>query len=90
MKDLPPLINVHLKTNGVNAIAGTSMGAQGAMMLAHRYPDMYRGVCVQWLLFDDGRMGRTSVQSTITSRGGDPANMWGNWEDPNGKPAIRC
>ncbi|SEK75208.1 alpha/beta hydrolase [Rhodococcus maanshanensis] len=77
-KELPPLINARLKTNGVNAIAGTSMGAQGAMMLAHRRPDLYRGIAVFsgcYSTTDD--VGRLSTQVTVSSRGGDPAKMWG-------------
>ncbi|MCZ4555256.1 alpha/beta hydrolase family protein [Rhodococcus maanshanensis] len=77
-KELPPLINARLKTNGVNAIAGNSMGAQGAMMLAHRHPDLYRGIAVFsgcYSTTDD--IGRLSTQVTVSSRGGDPANLWG-------------
>lgn len=82
-KELPPLIDAHFGTNGVNAIAGTSMGAQGAMMLAHRYPDLYRGVAVFSGCYSTmDTWGRTSVQATITSRGGDPANMWGELGGP--------
>ncbi|MCW0193235.1 MAG: esterase family protein [Rhodococcus sp.] len=77
-EELPPLINARLKTNGINAIAGNSMGAMGAMMLAQRFPDMYRGVAVFSGCYSTmDPLGRTAVQATISSRSGDPANIWG-------------
>ena len=78
-EELPPLVDARLKTNGVNAIAGNSMGAQGAMMLAHRRPDLYRGIAVFsgcYSTTDD--VGRLSTQFTVSSRGGDIRNVWGS------------
>ncbi|MGB6070349.1 MAG: alpha/beta hydrolase-fold protein, partial [Rhodococcus sp. (in: high G+C Gram-positive bacteria)] len=43
-QELPPLIDAAVDGNGRNAIAGLSMGAQSAMMLAARNPDLYSGV----------------------------------------------
>ncbi|CAM3152621.1 alpha/beta hydrolase family protein [Prescottella defluvii] len=43
-KELPPLIDAELDTNGRNVIGGISSGAQGAMMLAARNPELYDGV----------------------------------------------
>jgi S-formylglutathione hydrolase FrmB len=76
--ELAPLLDARLKTNGVKSLLGASMGAQGAMMLAHRHPEMFRGIAVFsgcYSTTDD--LGRISVQATVSSRGGDPANLWG-------------
>lgn len=76
--ELPPLLDARLKTNGAKSLLGLSMGAQGAMMLAHRHPGMYRGIAAMsgcYSTTDD--VGRMCVQQTISSRGGDPANIWG-------------
>ncbi|NKZ73488.1 esterase family protein [Rhodococcus hoagii] len=70
--------------NGVKSLLGISMGSQGAMMLAHRNPGMYRGIAVFsgcYSTVDD--LGRLSVQSTVSSpRGGDIANVWGEVGGP--------
>lgn len=82
-EELSPLLDARLHTNGVKSLLGASMGAQGAMMLAHRHPEMYRGIAVFsgcYSTVDD--LGRISVQSTVSSRGGDPANMWGEVGGP--------
>ena len=77
-KELPSLLNARLNTNGVNAIAGISMGAQGAMMLAHRNPGLYKGVAgFSGCYSTTDTWGRASIQSTVTSRGGNTDNMWG-------------
>ncbi|MDI9916358.1 alpha/beta hydrolase family protein [Rhodococcus sp. IEGM 1379] len=82
-QELPPLINTRFNTNGINAIAGNSMGAQGAMMLAHRNPELYRGVAVFSGCYSTMDVwGRTSTQWTVSSRGGDPNNMWGEVGGP--------
>ncbi|MCJ0906058.1 alpha/beta hydrolase family protein [Rhodococcus sp. ARC_M6] len=76
--ELPPLIDARFATNGVKAIAGTSMGAQGAMMLATRHPGMYKGVAgFSGCYSTTDRWGRASILSTVTSRGGNVDNMWG-------------
>ncbi|WP_305092987.1 alpha/beta hydrolase family protein [Prescottella sp. R16] len=83
-EELPPLMEERLKSNGVKSLLGISMGSQGAMMLAHRHPGMYRGIAVFsgcYSTTDD--LGRLSVQSTVSSRGGDPANMWGEIGGPD-------
>ena len=85
-QELPPLINTRFHTNGINAIAGNSMGAQGAMMLAHRYPEMYRGVAVFSGCYSTMDLwGRASTQATVTSRGGDLDNVWGEPGGPEWK-----
>lgn len=76
-RELPPLIDAKLGTSGVNAIAGNSMGAQSAVMLAHRHPELYGGVAAfSGCYSTNDALGRLTVQTTVTSQGGDPANMW--------------
>ncbi|QCQ90396.1 alpha/beta hydrolase [Rhodococcus sp. SGAir0479] len=76
-EELPPLIDAKLDTNGVNAIAGNSMGAQAAVMLAHRNPELYQGVAAfSGCYSTSDALGRLTVQTSVTSQGGDPANMW--------------
>lgn len=82
-EELPPLLDARLNTTGVKSLLGVSMGAQGAMMLAHRHPGLYRGIAVLsgcYSTMDD--VGRLSVLETISSRGGDPANIWGEIGGP--------
>lgn len=82
-EELPPLIDAELQTNGVQSIAGNSMGAQGAMMLAHRNPGLYRGIAVMSGCYSTmDPLGNTSAQWTVSSRHGDPANMWGEIGGP--------
>lgn len=82
-QELPPLIDAEFGTNGVQSILGNSMGAQGAMMLAHRNPGMYKGIAVMSGCYSTmDPLGNTSAQWTVSSRNGDPTNMWG----PVGSP----
>ncbi|WP_246098229.1 alpha/beta hydrolase [Rhodococcus spelaei] len=81
-EELPPLIDAKLGTNRVRAVAGLSMGGQAAMMLTHRHPDLYRGVAAFSGCFTtDDTLGRLTIQTSVTSQGGDPTNMWSS---PNG------
>ncbi|WP_258195548.1 alpha/beta hydrolase [Rhodococcus sp. OK519] len=81
-QELPGLIDKKLKTNGINAIAGNSMGAQSAVMLAHRNPELYSGVAAfSGCYSTNDALGRLTVQTTVTSQSGDPANLW---SDPQG------
>lgn len=40
-KELPPLLHDHFRVNGVNGIAGLSMGGTAAMALTARNPELY-------------------------------------------------
>ncbi|QBJ98703.1 esterase family protein [Rhodococcus sp. ABRD24] len=82
-QELPPIVDGRFHGNGVNAIAGLSMGAQGAMTLITRNPDLYRGVAALSGCMDTGRFeSQAVVRGTVVSRGGDADNMWGPWGDP--------
>lgn len=81
--ELPPLIDTQFRGNGVNAIAGLSMGAHAALNLATRHPAMYRGVAAFSGCADNGQAdSRLSVRATVAWKGGDADNMWGPDGDP--------
>ncbi|MRH89026.1 esterase family protein [Nocardia sp. SYP-A9097] len=76
--ELPGAIEPYLNSNGRRAVAGVSMGAQGAMMLAHRHPGFYKAVAGMsgcYSTLDDTGAAVTTL--TVASRGGDVVNLWG-------------
>ncbi|WP_231386853.1 alpha/beta hydrolase family protein [Nocardia sp. BMG111209] len=76
--ELPPIAETYLGSDGRRAIAGVSMGAQGAMMLAQRHPGFYHAVSgISGCYSTSDQLGRTVTQLTVASRGGDPDNLWG-------------
>lgn len=82
-KELPPLVDSRFSGNGVNAIAGVSMGATGAMNLITRHPELYRGVASLSGCPDNGRdASMAAVRTTVAYKGGDATNMWGGPGDP--------
>ncbi|MGN7226310.1 alpha/beta hydrolase [Dietzia maris] len=82
-EELPGLVEAELSTratkhNGRNGIAGASMGAQAAMHLAARYPELYDGVmALSGYYSTTDELGYQSVRGSVDGRGGDSANMWG-------------
>ncbi|MFZ2177688.1 MAG: alpha/beta hydrolase family protein [Rhodococcus sp. (in: high G+C Gram-positive bacteria)] len=81
--ELPPIIDAAFDGNGVNAVAGVSMGATGAANLATRHPRLYRGLAAYSGCLDNSQPGsRDAVRGTIAFKGGDPVNMWGPETDP--------
>lgn len=77
-EELPPIVEGYLDGDGRRAIAGVSMGAQGAMMLAQRHPGRYQavaGLSGCYSTADD--LGRAVTRITVGSRGGDVDNLWG-------------
>ncbi|WP_405487686.1 alpha/beta hydrolase [Nocardia sp. NBC_00511] len=82
-RELPPLIDAAFEGNGIDAIAGVSMGAQGAMMLAERAPRLYRGVAAYSGCYTStGVEGQAQMRGVVTGLGGDPGNMFGGPADP--------
>ena len=82
-KELPPLIDAAVDGNGRNAIAGLSMGAQSAMMLAARNPDVYSGVASYSGCFASSEpLGQASIRAIVGAFGGNADNMWGGPLDP--------
>ncbi|MFC9994135.1 alpha/beta hydrolase [Nocardia sp. NPDC127526] len=83
-EELPPIVEKYLDSNGRRAIAGVSMGAQGAMMLAQRHPGQYAAVAGMsgcYSTADD--LGRAITQIIVASRGGDVFNLWGPPSSPD-------
>jgi S-formylglutathione hydrolase FrmB len=81
--ELPPIAESFLHSDGRRAIAGVSMGAQAAMMLAQRHPGFYRSVSgISGCYSTSDQIGRTVTQLTVASRGGDPNNLWGPPNSP--------
>lgn len=82
-EELPPLIDAAVDGNGRNAIAGLSMGAQSAMMLAARNPDLYSGVASYSGCFASSEpLGQASIRAIVGAFGGNADNMWGGPLDP--------
>lgn len=83
VEELPPIIDAQFNGNGVNAIAGVSMGAMGAANLITRHPSVYRGLAAYSGCLDNSQgSSRESVRGTVAFKGGDAANMWGVDGDP--------
>ncbi|GAA4641212.1 alpha/beta hydrolase family protein [Gordonia humi] len=83
-KELPPVVDARLGTNGVNAIAGISMAGTSVLSLAENAPGLYRGVgaysgCAE----TSTPFGQLYIKIVIESRGGgDVENMWGPEDGP--------
>ncbi|MFI5776535.1 alpha/beta hydrolase [Nocardia sp. NPDC051570] len=81
--ELPPIVESYLHSDGRRAIAGVSMGAQAALMLAARHPGRYRaaaGISGCYSTADD--LGQAVTRITVSSRGGNPENLWGPASSP--------
>ncbi|WP_404315468.1 alpha/beta hydrolase [Prescottella equi] len=82
-RELPPLIDDRFGGNGFRSIAGLSMGAQSAMMLAMRSPGLYRGVAAYSGCYESATpLGQAQMASTVTIERGGIENMWGRFDDP--------
>lgn len=76
--ELPPIVESLLRTDGRRAIAGVSMGAQAAMMLAQRHPGWYRAVAgMSGCYSTSDPLGHAVTTITVASRGGNVDNLWG-------------
>ena len=77
-EELPPLIDARFDGTGVQSVAGLSMGAQSAMMLAFRNPELYSGVAAYSGCYEtDSEVGRAQMGLIIASYDGDINHMWG-------------
>ncbi|RBO93897.1 alpha/beta hydrolase [Nocardia puris] len=77
-EELPPVVESVLRSNGHRAVAGVSMGAQAAVMLAQRHPGFYRAVAGMSGCYSTADpLGRAVTTITVASRGGNPENLWG-------------
>lgn len=81
--ELPPIVESYLHTDGRRAVAGVSMGAQGAMMLAQRHPGFFRAVAgISGCYSTADNVGEAVTRITVASRGGNPENLWGPPNSP--------
>ncbi|MDR7167481.1 S-formylglutathione hydrolase FrmB [Nocardia kruczakiae] len=81
--ELPPIVEKYLHSDGRRAIAGVSMGAQAAMMLAQRHPGFYRAVAgISGCYSTADEVGQAVTRITVASRGGNPENLWGPPNSP--------
>ncbi|WP_194833504.1 alpha/beta hydrolase family protein [Nocardia sp. XZ_19_369] len=77
-EELPPIVESLLRSSGRRAIAGVSMGAQAAMMLAQRHPGRYHAVAGMSGCYSTADpLGRAVTTITVASRGGNVENLWG-------------
>ncbi|QIS12094.1 alpha/beta hydrolase [Nocardia arthritidis] len=82
-EELPPIVESYLNTNGRRAIAGVSMGAQAALMLAQRHPGRYRAVAgLSGCYSTADPLGHAVTTITVASRGGNVENLWGPASSP--------
>lgn len=82
-EELPPLLDARFSGNGRNAVIGTSMGAEAAMMLAIRKPGMYSAVGAHSGCFSTGTdLGQAQARVVVSTYKGDPDNMFGAPDDP--------
>ncbi|MEV0947970.1 alpha/beta hydrolase family protein [Rhodococcus sp. NPDC049939] len=83
-KELPPIVDAQLGTNGINAIAGISMAGTSVLSLAQSAPDLYRGVgAYSGCALTSTDPGKAYVRMVVEAAGGaDPTNMWGPYDGP--------
>ncbi|MFF2553356.1 alpha/beta hydrolase [Nocardia sp. NPDC058058] len=82
-RELPPLLDARFGGDGVNGLTGVSMGAEAAMMLAVRHPELYRAVGAHsgcYAMSSD--FGQAQARAVVGTFGGDPDNMFGPSDDP--------
>jgi diacylglycerol O-acyltransferase / trehalose O-mycolyltransferase len=85
-KELPPLIDARFDTSGRNVVGGISSGAQGAVMLAARNPELYDGaVGYSGCYATDGFGGQLLTDLIVMNGFATSDMMWG----PQGSDAWR-
>ncbi|GAB20751.1 putative mycolyltransferase [Gordonia effusa NBRC 100432] len=83
-RELPPLLAERFGANGSRAIAGLSMGAGSALVLAARHPRFYRSAASFSGCYSASDVaGQISARSIINGFGGNADNMWGPIGDPD-------
>ncbi len=83
-KELPPVIDARLGTNGRNAVAGISMAGTSVLSLAQAAPRLYRGAAAYSGCAETStKLGQAYIKIVVESRGGaDTDNMWGPTSGP--------
>nr|WP_230073344.1 alpha/beta hydrolase family protein [Rhodococcus fascians] len=84
-RELPPLVDQLLKTNGRNVIAGISMAATSVLNLAAHNPGLFRAVgSYSGCASTTDPLGRAYVKTVVSmALGADVKNMWGADDDPD-------
>nr|WP_306431186.1 alpha/beta hydrolase family protein [Rhodococcus fascians] len=84
-RELPPLVDQLLKTNGRNVIAGISMAATSVLNLAAHNPGLFRAVgSYSGCASTTDPLGRAYVKTVVSmALGTDVKNMWGPDGDPD-------
>ncbi|MEV0249965.1 alpha/beta hydrolase family protein [Nocardia sp. NPDC050712] len=81
--ELPPLIDARFDGNGRNAVMGVSMGAEAALMLAVRQPELYSAVAGHSGCYEMGSdTGQAQTRAVIATYNGKADNMFGTEDDP--------
>ncbi|MEV6274588.1 alpha/beta hydrolase family protein [Nocardia sp. NPDC051832] len=81
--ELPPLIDARFDGNGRNAVMGVSMGAEAALMLAVRQPELYAAVAGHSGCYEMGSdAGQAQARAVIATYNGKADNMFGTEDDP--------
>ncbi|MFC9893064.1 alpha/beta hydrolase [Nocardia sp. NPDC127579] len=82
-EELPPLIDARFDGNGRNAVMGVSMGAEAALMLAVRRPELYSAVAGHSGCYEMGTdAGQAQTRAVIATYNGKADNMFGTEHDP--------
>ncbi len=83
-KELPPIIDEALDTNGRNSIAGISSSATSVLNLAIEHQGLYQSVgSYSGCASTASQLGETYIRITVEGRGGgDATNMWGPYGGP--------
>ncbi|WP_336086847.1 alpha/beta hydrolase [Nocardia sp. SSK8] len=82
-EELPPLLDAAFHGDGTKAVAGLSMGAQAALMLAARNPGAYTAVAGYSGCYTSTGVGETQLRAVVASMGGNADNMFGPAGDPD-------
>ncbi|ORM32811.1 alpha/beta hydrolase family protein [Williamsia sp. 1135] len=83
-KELPPIIDEALDTNGRNSIAGISSSATSVLNLAIEHQGLYQSVgSYSGCASTASQLGENYIRITVEGRGGgDATNMWGPYGGP--------
>ncbi|MCX6468588.1 MAG: alpha/beta hydrolase family protein [Corynebacteriales bacterium] len=82
-KEMPPLIDARFNGNGIRGIAGLSMGAGSALMLAARNPGFFRSVGSYSGCYSTADLLSQGIpRGVVAAFGGDANNMWGPPNNP--------
>ncbi len=82
-RELPSLIDERFDGNGVRGVAGLSMGAGAALVLAARNPGFYDAVAAYSGCYTTtGPAGQAYPRGIVAAFGGNADNMWGPPTDP--------